>query len=386
MNKDLHHNTKWSLILSLAAHVILLSWGSVHFINSVPLPQQQLEAISVTLAPLDQELSFQQGSLNAPLRENPAPRPTMKPQDEEDARHIGDETIDNLSPLNPKEKLQHIDATVPPSGEEEDTLKALVPPLKEQELLEPETSPQITENEAIIPPKEPDPAAPQVPMTPVQEPESVAPLVPETTKEAEPPAPAVPVKKIENRESPEKIELPEKTPLPHLKPKPAKQSASQDAKTPKKQGELTIEDILVREEKNLLNRTRTQGGGAKRSNKPEALGPQKNVGDTAKMAQTLVNIAGACIQKKLKLVAIGGNLDNRPIVHLQFYLDRRGMVVGEPVIKPFSGEENQQAIMMRQVYAAVFSCQPYADLPRDQYDLWGQGFDFNVDPLRGMAP
>ncbi len=103
------------------------------------------------------------------------------------------------------------------------------------------------------------------------------------------------------------------------------------------------------------------------------------------MAQTLVTIVGGCIQQKLKLVALGGDLKNRPVVRLRFTLNREGMVMGEPVIEPLSGAKSQQTIMMRQVYAAVFSCQPYADLPRDQYDLWGQGFDFNVDPLQEIT-
>lgn len=139
------------------------------------------------------------------------------------------------------------------------------------------------------------------------------------------------------------------------------------------------------EEKNLLNRMRTQGGGAKRSNEQEAFGKQKNIDDTTKMAQTLVNIVGSCIQEKLRLVAIGGNLRNRPIVRLRFYLNRDGMVIGDPMIDPLSGDTSQQEIMVRQVHAAVFSCQPYENLPRNQYDLWRQGFDFNVDPLQGTG-
>ncbi|WP_419196340.1 cell envelope biogenesis protein TolA [Bartonella grahamii] len=188
-----------------------------------------------------------------------------------------------------------------------------------------------------------------------------------------------------------KIALPEKPLLPQFKPKfdeefPRKNRDALNQKMPKlnkkNQEKQTIEDILAMEENNLLNRARSQGGGAKRSHTPEALGARKNVNDTTKMAQTLVNIVGGCIQQKLKLVALGGDLKNRPVVRLRFYLDREGMIVGDPIIDSVSGLESQQAIMIRQVYAAVFSCQPYADLPRDQYDLWGQGFDFNVDPLQ----
>nr|WP_246348534.1 hypothetical protein [Bartonella callosciuri] len=180
--------------------------------------------------------------------------------------------------------------------------------------------------------------------------------------------------------------LPEKSPFPQFKPKLAKQSSSQNVQPEKEQNHQTIDqkiqDILAMEENNLLNRARTQGGGAKRSSKPEALGARKNLNDTTKMAQTLVSIVGGCIQRKLKLVALGGDLKDRPVVRLRFYLDREGMVVGDPIIDPLSGAKSQQDIMIRQVYASVFSCQPYTDLPRDQYDLWGQGFDFNVDPLQ----
>ncbi|EJF74398.1 hypothetical protein MEC_01292 [Bartonella alsatica IBS 382] len=183
-----------------------------------------------------------------------------------------------------------------------------------------------------------------------------------------------------------KVALPEKFLFPQFKPKPVKESTVQNAQVLKKKKQQmknqTVEDILAMEENNLLNRARTQGGGAKRSSTPEALGARKNIDNTTKMAQTLVTIAGGCIQRKLKLVALGGDLKNRPVVRLRFYLNREGMVIGDPVIDPLSGAESQQAIMIRQVYAAVFSCQPYADLPRDQYNLWGQGFDFNVDPLQ----
>ncbi|ALE03133.1 TolA protein [Bartonella ancashensis] len=139
------------------------------------------------------------------------------------------------------------------------------------------------------------------------------------------------------------------------------------------------------DEQNLINRAAAQGGGAKRSHNPEAQGAREKSGNSTDIAQTLVNLAGACIQKKLKLVAIGSNLQNRPIVRLQFQLDYNGMVQGEPIIDTLQGDENQKGVMMQQVYAAVFACQPYADLPRDQYNLWGQGFDFNIDPLQGKA-
>ncbi|WP_375682636.1 cell envelope biogenesis protein TolA [Bartonella sp. AP293QHHD] len=443
MNKDSYHSMKRGLALSLVVHVIFLSWGAVQFTNSVSLPQP-LEAIPITLAPLVDEFSSQQGAVRAPIRAIPAVKPTMQPQEKEDARHIGEGQIDSLAPFQPKEKPRPVETTSPPSSE--NTSETSAPELTKPELLEaktedapkvapempleapPEDAPKAAPEMPLeAPPEDAPKAAPEVPLEappedapkaapemPLEAPPEDAPKVapempleaPEdaskvalkpahkneemiSPKELAPTVPKVPAEQIVHQAP--KIVLPEKSLLPQFKPKfdgefPKKNEAALNQKTPKlnkkNQEKQTIEDILALEENNLLNRARSQGGGAKRSHTPEALGARKNINDTTKMAQTLVNIVGGCIQQKLKLVALGGDLKNRPVVRLRFYLDREGMVVGDPIIDPVSGLESQQAIMIRQVYAAVFSCQPYADLPRDQYDLWGQGFDFNVDPLQ----
>ncbi|WP_208439027.1 cell envelope biogenesis protein TolA [Bartonella vinsonii] len=478
MNKGSYHSMKRGLTLSLAGHVFLLSWAGAHFISPVSLPQQ-LEAIPITLAPLTQELSSQQGAVNAPVREIPAVKPTTKPQEKEVARHFGEGILDSLAPFKQDEKPRLIDATPPPSGEE-NPLENPLPEFTEQEIsqkntqtpskieapletpqedaaeLKPEApleTPQEDaaelkpeapletpqEDAAELKPEAPletpqEDAAELKPEAPLETPqegaaelkpeapletpqegaaelkpeapletpqEDAAELKPEASlktpqnKEKTLPqesAPTIPQTSIKAAQAPQKIPpvtLPDKFPLPQSKPKSPKQSTSQSVQEVKKQHQQvkdqTIEDILVSEESNLLNRARTQGGGAKHSRSPEALGARKNIGDTTKMAQTLVSIAGGCIQQKLKLVALGGDLKNRPVVRLRFYLSRQGMVMGDPIIDPLSGAESQKAIMIRQVYAAVFSCQPYADLPRDQYDLWGQGFDFNVDPLQKIT-
>ncbi|WP_375640584.1 cell envelope biogenesis protein TolA [Bartonella sp. AA168HLJHH] len=461
MNKDSYHSMKRGLALSLVVHVIFLSWGAIQFTSSVSLPQP-LEAIPITLAPLVDEFSSQQGAVKAPIRAIPAVKPTMQPQEKEDARHIGEGQIDSLAPFQPEEKPRPVETASPPSSE--NTSETFAPELTKPELLEtkteeiskepenelkvapempleaPEDAPKVVPEMPVRVPEDEPKVAPEMPVRvpedepkvapemPVRVPEDASKLAPEMPLEAPEDAPKVapemplrvpedaskvalkPAHKNEEMISPKelaptvpkvpaeqivhqapKIVLPEKSLLPQFKPKfdgefPKKNEAALNQKTPKlnkkNQEKQTIEDILALEENNLLNRARSQGGGAKRSHIPEALGARKNINDTTKMAQTLVNIAGGCIQQKLKLVALGGDLKNRPVVRLRFYLDREGMVVGDPIIDPVSGLESQQAIMIRQVYAAVFSCQPYADLPRDQYDLWGQGFDFNVDPLQ----
>ncbi|PIT69202.1 cell envelope integrity protein TolA [Bartonella tribocorum] len=403
MNKDSYHSMKRGLVLSLVVHVIFLSWGAVQFMNSVSLPQP-LEEIPITLAPLMEEFSSQQGSVEAPIHAVPAVKPTTKPQEKEDARHIGEGQRDSLAPLQPKEKPHSVETTPPPTSDPLETSK-LTEPVEEKtedaSKLASEMPSQVPEDASKLasemPSQVPEDASKLASEMPSQVPEDVSKLILKpaykseeiiSPKELAPAVQKAPAEQVVQQAP--KIALPDKPLLPQFKPKfdegvPIKKESALKQKMPKlnkkNQEKQTIEDILAIEDNNLLNRARSQGGGAKRSHTPEALGARKNINDTTKMAQTLVNIAGGCIQQKLKLVALGGDLKNRPIVRLRFYLDREGMVMGDPIIEPVSGLESQQAIMIRQVYAAVFSCQPYADLPRDQYDLWGQGFDFNVDPL-----
>lgn len=389
MNRDSYHSMKRGLALSLVVHVIFLSWGSIYFTNPVSLPQQ-LEAVPIILAPVTEEFASQQGALNAPVRAIPAVKPTTKPQEKEDARHFGEGQIDSLAPFKPKEKPRSVETTPSSSGEEKASEKSL-PVIREQELRETKAEKvsekplEVAEKIAPASPEEVHPeVAEKVASETVQQThKNQGGILPQDLASTEK---KVPGDQATRYQQLPKIALPEKFPFPQFKPKPVKESAVQNAQAVKKQNqrmkEKTIEDVLAMEENNLLNHARSQGGGAKRSSELESLGARKNINDTTKMAQTLVSIAGGCIQKKLKLVALGGDLKNRPVVRLRFYLNREGMIMGDPIIDPLSGEQSQQAIMIRQVYAAVFSCQPYTDLPRDQYDLWGQGFDFNVDPLQ----
>ncbi|WP_208432084.1 cell envelope biogenesis protein TolA [Bartonella alsatica] len=445
MNKDSYHSMKRGLALSLAAHVFLFTVGGAHFIRPVSLPQQS-EVIPITLAPLTQEFSSQQGALDAPVRAIPAVKPTNNTQEKEDAHHFGEGQLDNLAPFRRKEKPKLVE-TIPPSSAKKEVSEKPSPELKEQELSDVKRETPLESSQEgtskVIP--EPSLEKPQkdvlqelsdvkketplessqgrtskvIPEPSLEKPqkdvlqelsdvkketplessqERTSKVIPDSSlemlknekvispQELTQTVQKAPMEQTKIHPQTPKVALPEKFLFPQFKPKPVKESTVQNAQVLKKKKQQmknqTVEDILAMEENNLLNRARTQGGGAKRSSTPEALGARKNIDNTTKMAQTLVTIAGGCIQRKLKLVALGGDLKNRPVVRLRFYLNREGMVIGDPVIDPLSGAESQQAIMIRQVYAAVFSCQPYADLPRDQYNLWGQGFDFNVDPLQ----
>ncbi|EJF76326.1 hypothetical protein ME7_00870, partial [Bartonella birtlesii LL-WM9] len=124
MNKDSYHSMKRGLALSLGIHVIFIIWGAISFINPVSLPQQ-LEVIPITLAPLSQELSSQQGAVDAPLRAIPAVKPTIQPQEKEDARHVGEGEMDSLMPFKEKEKPRFIETASSLLGQEKTPEKPL---------------------------------------------------------------------------------------------------------------------------------------------------------------------------------------------------------------------------------------------------------------------
>lgn len=387
---------KQSFALSLIAHTILLIFLGIHLTDSVPVPRQYTETIPITLLPIDQTLSLQQGSPTTSFdkEQTPAPKPTTKQPEEEEARHIGDERVDSLTPFKVRKKLQKSHTipanTAPSSSEKTDPPDHSNKPLEQTNFEEGRNSSPKTEEKPILPkPDKPETkpnTKPELKPTPEPEPNTEPELKP--TLEPKPKAELheVSPQKTPRNEPQSDIKPQKALPIPQHKPqKLPTPPLPQKAQASEKKDLKTIEDILALDT-HLLNHTRTQGGGAKRSNTPEAFGAQKKVSNTEKMAQTLVDIAGTCIQKKLKLVAIGSHFNKRPIVRLQFYLNKEGRVVGDPIIDPLSGDSHLQDIMKRQVRAAVFSCQPYADLPRDQYHLWGQGFDFNVDPLKGRAP
>lgn len=118
----------------------------------------------------------------------------------------------------------------------------------------------------------------------------------------------------------------------------------------------------------LVDKTRTQGGGAKRSAEPAALGGQKDIGNAA-FQQTLNNIIGRCVQGQWDLAAISGSTayDLRVVVH--FRLNQDGTLNGEPELTPAGGDGAQRDIIAVQALAALKKCAPFA-LPVEKYSQW----------------
>ncbi|WP_279088868.1 hypothetical protein [Bartonella apis] len=349
---------KAGLATSVAAHALILTWGLISLSSPADFNAEVTEALPVSLVPIAETTSIQKGELTASKENKAAPKPTTKPVEKPDAEHVGDGKVDNEAPLKPKEKDRDVDATPPPSGTP-DADPNPVPPTKT-----PETKPDNT------------PKPEEKPKVEEQKPEESA-----KPDQAEP-KPEESADATEPSSEPKKDPfptLPEKAPLPTAKPKPAEPKPAVKAK-----GE-SVDDILAMNEKALIDKTRTSGGGAARSQGPAGFGAKKNIGNGQDVGQTLVNAATSCITKNLKLAALGGGVaGENPVAEAKFNLSIEGKVVGEPIITGMSGNPNKVDLLINQTRAAIFACQPFEDLPRDQYDKWGQGFDLKIDPFNSF--
>lgn len=351
---------KVGLATSVAAHVLVLSWGLISLSSPAKFDTELTEALPVSLVPIADQTSIQKGEITAPKAEKSAPKPTTKPVEKPDAKNVGDGKVDNEAPLKPKEKDRDVDATPTPSGDPKSD-PVPVPPTKVPEA-KPEVTPKPEEQPKITEPKKQEQSA--KPDKPESKPDDVSDAADPAKQPKEDPLP----------------KLPEKAPLPVAKPKPV---AAQPAAKPK--GEESVDDILAMNEKALIDKTRTSGGGAARSQGPAAFGGKKNIGNGQDIAQTLVNVATSCITKNLKLAALGGGVaGENPIAEAKFKLTEQGMVIGEPVVTGISGNPNKLELLINQTRAAVFACQPYEDLPRDQFDKWGQGFELIINPFNNQ--
>lgn len=348
---------KVGLATSIAAHALVLTWGLISLSSPTKFDAELTEALPVSLAPIADETSIQKGDLTAPKAEKAAPKPTTKPVEKPDAQIVGDGKVDTDAPLKPKEKDREVDSTPVPSGDPKaDPIPVPLtktPETKPQDLPKPEEKPKVEEPKKQEETKKEDKAEPK----PAENPDATEPA--EQTKKD--PLPT----------------LPDKAPLPTAKPKPAE---AKPATKPK--GEESIDDVLAMNQKALIDKTRTSGGGAARSTGPAAFGGKKNIGNGQDVTQTLVNVATSCITKNLKLAALGGGVaGENPVAEAKFKLNEQGMVVGDPVVTGVSGNPNKLELLINQTRAAVYACQPYEDLPRDQFDKWGQGFDLLINPF-----
>lgn len=342
---------KPGLTISIIAHAVVLGWGLIVLSNPMQFDAQESEALPVTLVPIGDTMSVQKGELKASNEEKPAPKPTTKPEDTTDATHIGDGEVDTDTPLKPKEKPRKVETSSPKAGEPE--AKDDVTPPKDAKKPQPAEAAKPSEPKVEETPADADLTKPQekVEQTPAEKP-------------AESPS----------EPKPEAVNIPQNVPLPMQKPTPN----IEVAKTPNTKGDKQSVDDLVKEAL-LVDKTKTQGGGAKRSNEAAGFGASKDINASDQMIQTYANIISSCTKSKFDIVALGGSARTDLKLKAHFFLKNDGSLDGTPEITALGGDSRQQEVGINQARAALVACSPFP-LPTDKYGSWHE-IEIVFDPF-----
>jgi len=308
----------------------------------------QTEALPITLVPLEEDMQLVQGDQQAQPDIPPAPKPATKPQEKEQAIHVGDGSLDRNAPLNPRERPREVEVASAQSA----------PP---QERQDPVTSQeQMTAEEAKMPNLTP----PQLPAQAPQQSQTAAEVLQPQAPSAPPTLPA----------------LPDMAPAPAQKPKIDTQTAARQNVTsprpvepvrtsspPATQND-SLEEILAQNAA-LIDRTRTQGGGARRSEEAAGFGSRNSNNNDQHLAQTIGNIIGGCVQRNWRLASISGSSAYDLAVQIKVQFRPDGSIDGEPELTPSGGDAAQRDIMTYQALGALRKCAPF-DLPADAYSKW----------------
>ncbi len=345
---------KLGAIISSSAHVALLVWGAYSWDGVRNIEVAQVEALPVDFIPIESITRSIKGDIKAERAENPAPKPTQKPPEVEQAQNIGEAKVDEKSKADAPPKPKPVEAAAPPPQEK------IPDPLP---LEKPEPAPQSQEKE-----------------TPVT-----------TNDVAAENEPAVPVEKEIVKEEPAKAEegeefapLPDNVPLPISRPKPPKSNTAktqdrkkteEQAKKSKKASAKENENADADAIRKLLNREDAAGSGAKRSKKKKALGSRKSTG--AKLSRSEMDALRGAIEQCWNVpIGLSGAEDMR--VTITMNLAKDGSVDGKVRVKASGGESRARRAFSESARRAVLKCAPY-NLPKDKYDTWSQVI-VNFDP------
>jgi len=321
---------KRSLIFSAVLHMLVLAAAVFTLIPAfIGEPVSIVEPLPVDLVAIDDEERMQQGDESAQPAQKPVPMPTAKPSVEDEGQHIGDnQKLDRDTPVNPEET------------KERDVVSAL-----------PETGEKKAEDTMAMP--EPEPAIP----APVPEVKDVAAaVIPD-----EPVAPGPePVPKLQ-------AVLPDAAhaPVPVIKPQPLPERPIATAQ----KGE-TLDDILSKSRQALVDRTKTSGGGTKRSTEETGFGGRRNAGADGALQQTIATVVAGCLHDRFITGSLTGNPDYQNLyVYTHFILNQDGTLREIVELTPKGGNAAGREIALQQARSAVNGCAPFA-LPADQYNQW----------------
>ncbi|MAU20670.1 MAG: hypothetical protein CMH13_09070 [Martelella sp.] len=369
---------KRSLAISFLLHCLVLGWAV--FVLGAPssLEVADVEALPVTLIPVEDITQVQQGDETAELADIAAPVPTRRPQEVAEAQNVGDNDIDLETDTNatPDDIAQEQAALPTPAAEPTPEPAPVEEPASEPPPPTPQPAerPEPTPEPAPAPEPTPEPEpAPAPEPTPAPEP---APA-PEPTPEPEASEPAA--------ETPPEPELafPEQAPLPTRRPPEPVLRETRTAEAPRTDSQTTAsttaeeDDFDVDQIAALLNRTEATGGGAQRSEAPAAAGATRTTGGST-LSQSELDALRGQIQRNWSILAgLDGADDVR--IRIQMKLDPSGAIVGAPEVTATGGSESARRILAGGARRAVLKASPFSGLPREKYDAWSEVI-VNFDP------
>lgn len=327
---------KAGLSTSLVLHAVLLGFGLVTLSSPRPLDLSNSESFPVDIVPIEEIAQSVRGERQAPVSERPAPTPTSRPEQVEDAQTVGDNMVDLSTPPTPDPRPRPVEAAEAPPPASEPT-----PPTPE---------PVPTPQEATPPPQPQQEATPD----PVPEPQ------------------------VAETPNPNSVSLPTNAPAPQARPQPPQQQTAatperrepqQRQETPRQQtpsesNSQNVEDQVAA----LLNRDRPSGGGAQRSQQEASLGGRQTTG--ARLSQSEMDALRGQIQRCWNVPAGAADAQNLK-VSIQFKLDPSGALQGAPQIVSGGGSGGIERTAAESARRAVLACAPY-NLPADKYEAWSE--------------
>ncbi len=336
------------VILSTAAHALLLVWSLIGLSAPEPLQVADVEALPVDIVPIEEFTRSIEGERTAALTETPAPKPTTEPDTVPDSENVGDAENDTRSNRDP-------DSDNPPVDSAREAALPDAPAPIEAPNNEPEKAPA----EESVP-------APTNEVTSKNEP--AVPITEETQAET-PPDPA---------ESEQFAALDSVAAVPARRPDPPKPQTAETTERQSSQKPATTanaakpdqDEQLTDEIASLLNKQDPGASGARRSSEPASLGTRRP-SDVAELSTSEMDALRDAITncwQQAGLIGMAGIEDVRSTVTVQLAQD--GTIVGRPATATSGGPSQTQRAFEGSVVRAVRRCAPYSQLPREKYDTW----------------
>ncbi|MEX6507097.1 hypothetical protein [Jiella sp. M17.18] len=376
------------VVVSTVLHAVLLTWGLWSLSAPAPLQVANVDAMPVDLVPVESLSQAMAGDKDAKKTDKPSPKQTKTPQKlPMPAQNIGDNETDLATPPTPVERPKPTEqaaaaaksADTPPAPKDvpEPTPPPPPQPKVAEKTPEPKPTPKPPEPKPAEKPPEPKPAD----VKPAQA-DAVEEAIADAAKQPDPtpvpknvpvpqdkPSPPKP-EKAETPPEPKPAETPKETKVAEAeKPKPAKPAKPKKTET-SDESKFDADKIAQ-----LLNKEKSAGGGAKRSEQQASLGMQHTTG--AKLSQSELDALRGQIQKCWSPPAgVEGAGSLR--VSIEMHLDPSGQLQGRPVIVDGGSGSMQQRIAGEAALRAVRRCAPY-NLPADKYETWSEVV-LNFDP------